>query len=227
MNWSLYLNFLAAMFAIVNPIGIWPVWSELTSDQTSKIRKRVAFLVILSSYFALLVFLFSGKFILEFFSIDLAVFKVAGGLLLLNTGMSMMKGSASQLTDRNEDGPSNMSIAKQRFRKIIVPIGIPALVGPGSITTVMLFSSKVGEATDYLWLAVIVFIAFFSLFIVFLSSRFFERKVDDIVFTIFTRLFGIMVVAIGMQFMLEGLGSVFPILLEGLSVLEKEGQMNQ
>lgn len=220
MNTHLYLNFLAAMMAIVNPIGIWPVWSQLTNDQASAIRNRVAFLVVLTSYVILLIFLFSGRYILEFFSIDLEIFKVAGGALLLNTGISMVRGTASQLTDRKENGTTNMSIAKQRFKKIVVPIGIPALAGPGSITTVIVFGTKATTTLDLVLLPAIVFIAFLALFIVFLNSLYLEKRVDDIVFTIFTRIFGIMVTAIAFQFMLEGLGQVFPGLVGNGSVLQ-------
>lgn len=220
MNTHLYLNFLAAMMAIVNPIGIWPIWSQLTNDQASAIRNRVAFLVVLTSYVILLLFLFSGRYILEFFSIDLQIFKVAGGILLLNTGISMVRGTASQLTDRKEDGTSNMSIAKQRFKKIVVPIGIPALAGPGSITTVIVFGTKASTTMDFIILPAVVFVSFLALFVVFLNSLYLERKVDDIVFTIFTRIFGIMVTAIALQFMLEGLGQVFPGLMGAGSVLE-------
>ena len=220
MNTHLYLNFLAAMMAIVNPIGIWPVWSQLTNDQASAIRNRVAFLVVLTSYVILLIFLFSGRYILEFFSIDLEIFKVAGGALLLNTGISMVRGTASQLTDRKENGTTNMSIAKQRFKKIVVPIGIPALAGPGSITTVIVFGTKATTTLDLVLLPAIVFIAFLALFIVFLNSLYLERRVDDIVFTIFTRIFGIMVTAIAFQFMLEGLVQVFPGLVGNGSVLQ-------
>ncbi len=220
MNTHLYLNFLAAMMAIVNPIGIWPVWSQLTNDQASAIRNRVAFLVVLTSYVILLIFLFSGRYILEFFSIDLEIFKVAGGALLLNTGISMVRGTASQLTDRKENGTTNMSIAKQRFKKIVVPIGIPALAGPGSITTVIVFGTKATTTLDLVLLPAIVFIAFLALFIVFLNSLYLEKRVDDIVFTIFTRIFGIMVTAIAFQFMLEGLVQVFPGLVGNGSVLQ-------
>ena len=220
MNTHLYMNFLAAMMAIVNPIGIWPIWSQLTNDQASAIRNRVAFLVVLTSYVILLIFLFSGRYILEFFSIDLQIFKVAGGILLLNTGISMVRGTASHLTDRKEYGNTNMSIAKQRFKKIVVPIGIPALAGPGSITTVIVFGTKASTTLDYIILPGVVFVAFLALFVVFLNSLYLERKVDDIVFIIFTRIFGIMVTAIALQFMLEGLGQIFPGLLGGGSVLD-------
>jgi multiple antibiotic resistance protein len=59
MDWNLYLNFFAAMFAIINPIGIWPLWSEMTDDvQRKKVRRDIALLIIFSSLLILLAFFF-------------------------------------------------------------------------------------------------------------------------------------------------------------------------
>ena len=221
MNWNFYLNFLAAMLAIVNPIGIWPIWSELTNDEASKIRKRVALMVIFTAYFILVIFLIGGKYLLQFFSIDLQVFKVAGGILLLYVGISMVRGSATQVRKSHIEGETTRALAKQRFREIIVPIGIPALAGPGSITTVIIFGNQAQSAIDYLFLSIVILIAFLALLLVFLSSSYLEKNVDDIVFTIFTRTFGIIVTAIAIQFIVEGLGEIFPVLMQGSSVLEQ------
>ena len=221
MNWNFYLNFLAAMLAIVNPIGIWPIWSELTNDEASKIRKRVALMVIFTAYFILVIFLIGGKYLLHFFSIDLQVFKVAGGILLLYVGISMVRGSATQVRKSHIEGETTKALAKQRFREIIVPIGIPALAGPGSITTVIIFGNQAQSAIDYLFLSIVILIAFLALLLVFLSSSYLEKNVDDIVFTIFTRTFGIIVTAIAIQFIVEGLAEIFPVLMQGSSVLEQ------
>lgn len=221
MNWDLYVNFLIAMVAIVNPIGIWPIWSELTSDASPKVRNRIAFLVLLSTLIILIVFLVSGKYLLQFFSIDLDVFKIAGGVLLLISGLSMVQGEASILTDRKEVG-DHYSLAKQRFRKIFVPVGIPLIAGPGSITTVLLYGSISQSAMDFAFLSIVVVIAFIFLLLIFLKSSFIEKHVDKMVFSVFTKVFGIIVVAIGVQFMVEGLGEVFPALMEGGSSLDEE-----
>ncbi len=224
MNWHLYMNFLAAMIAIVNPLGIWPVWSELTDDVTRrKIRRKIAIMVTLTSLFILMLFLLTGEYLLDFFSIDIPVFKVAGGLLLLYTGFEMIQGSATQLSNRDEDGDSDLDIAKQRFRKIIVPLAIPILAGPGSITTVVLYGTLAESLPDYLILALIVLISIFALWLVFVNSEFLEKKVDKTIFTVITRVFGIIVTAIAVQFILEGLGDVFPNWLDGTSILEKGG----
>ncbi len=222
MNWNFYLNFLAAMLAIVNPIGIWPIWSELTNDEASKIRKRVAIMVIFTAYFILVIFLIGGKYLLQFFSIDLQVFKVAGGILLLYVGISMVRGSATQVRKSHIEGETTKALAKQRFREIIVPMGIPALAGPGSITTVIVFGNQAQSAIDYLFLSIVILIAFLALLLVFLSSSYLEKNVDDIVFTIFTRTFGIIVTAIAIQFIVEGLGEIFPVLIQGSSVLDEK-----
>ena len=223
MNWNLYLNFFAAMFAIINPVGIWPVWSELTDDiKRKKVRKDIAVLVILTASVILLVFLLAGKYLLDFFSIDVPVFKIAGGILLLITGLSMVKGSATHLTDRHEDGTSDMDLAKKRFRKILVPLAIPFLAGPGSITTVILYGTKAANFIDFMILSGILLFALFILWIVFTNSEFLEKHVDDIVFTVFTRIFGVIVAAIAVQFIAEGLGDIFPAWLQGASQLHEQ-----
>lgn len=228
MNWNLYINFFAAMLAIVNPVGIWPLWSSMTKDYGPKrqVRRKIAWLVTITSFAVLVVFLVSGKYLLQFFSIDLEVFKIAGGVLLLYTGISMVQGTATQIQVEEEESGSFMEKAKQRFRKILVPLVIPALAGPGSITTVVLYSTNAESFVDYAALAGVLLIAFFVLYAVFTHSSLLENKVDDIVFTVFTRVFGIIVTAIAIQFVVEGLGEIFPNWLEGASALEEGSNSN-
>jgi multiple antibiotic resistance protein len=226
MNWDLFINFFAAMMAIVNPIGIWPMWSEMTRDESSKIRKRIALMMIGTTLIILITFLIAGKFLLEFFSIELAVFKISGGILLLVASLSMIKGQATSLRDRDEEGETDFLVAKKRFKKIFVPIGIPRLSGPGSITTVILFGTRAESFGEYFGLSVVVFVSFVILLLVFLQSKYLEKNVDNIVFTTFTRIFGIILAAIAVQFMVEGLGEVFPNWMEGTSVLETKSTKN-
>lgn len=210
MNWDLYINFFVALLAIINPLAIIPIWSELTSDTSNKVRLRVASLLILFSILALSAFLIGGEYILEFFGIDLVVFKIAGGVLLMTTGIKMIEGTNVKMPEKDDTEGSSLQIAKVRFRKIIVPMGIPILVGPGSITTVFLFGFGLDSLVDMGALVGILLICLITLFFGLISSYWFERKIDPIVFTAITRLFGIIVTAIAFQFILEGLGETFP-----------------
>lgn len=228
MNWSLILNFLAAMLAIVNPLGLVPIWQELTGDAKPEVRKKIAILVTLVSVAILLIFLNTGHYLLTFFSIDLAVFKIAGGILLLLTAISMIQGNASKLEERNEKADTSFELAKERFRKILVPLAVPMLCGPGSITTVLLYSFKAGSIMDYVGLSVILVLNFIALLAVMAYSYKIENRVDELFFVGFTRIFGVMVAAIAVQFMVEGLGEVFPNWLEGSSPIENNAiQDNQ
>ncbi|MFW5773100.1 MAG: MarC family protein [Tangfeifania sp.] len=210
MNWNLYVNFLIALLAIINPVAILPIWSELTSDKSNKVRIRVASLLIGFSIISLTTFLIAGKYILSFFGIDLVVFKVAGGILLMTTGIKMIEGTSVKMPENDDAEGTPLELAKVRFRKILVPMGIPILVGPGSITTVFLFGFGLESLVDIGALTIILVICLIALFFAFTSSYWIEKKIDPIVFTAITRLFGIIVTAIAFQFILEGLGEVFP-----------------
>lgn len=220
MNWTLVLNFLAAILAIVNPIGLIPIWKQMTGDASPKVRKRIALLVTASAFAILLVFLNVGEVLLQFFGIDVAVFKVAGGVLLLLTGISMVEGTATHLEKRDEKGDTAFELAKKRFRKVLVPITVPMLAGPGALTTVLLFSAKAGATLEYVALSVILLLAYILLMVVLAFSFKIENRVDDLFFMGFTRIFGVIVAAIAVQFIVEGVGDIFPVLTEGSSILK-------
>ena len=210
MNTDFLMNFTAAIVAIINPIGLIPIWKDLLGDTSRNVRNRVALMVIASSVAVLLIFLNLGRELLEFFQIDLLVFKVAGGILLLLTGLSMVNGHVSKLKDRKENGETSFQIAKQRFRKVLVPLAIPMLAGPGSITTVIIYGVRAQNFMDYLGLSLVLFVVLMILLLMLCNSHYIERKVDDLIFIVFTRVFGVIVVAIAMQFILEALINIFP-----------------
>lgn len=220
MDLNLILNFTIAMLAIVNPIGLIPIWTALTGDATNRVRTRIAGLATSTAVFVWLVFLFGSQYLLRFFSIDVPVFKIAGGILLFYTALSMIEGRATQLEERDEQGDTAFQVAKKRFRKVIVPLVVPMLAGPGSITTVILYGSRSEGFMNYVTLSVVALVAGFLLFVTFANSHYVEERTDSLIFTVFTRIFGIIVAAIAMQFILEGLGEVFPNWLEGSSTLD-------
>ncbi|WP_154853107.1 MarC family protein [Cyclobacterium xiamenense] len=220
MNSDLMLNFLLAMVAIVNPIGLIPIWYELTGDAQPKVRRRIAVMVVGTAFVILLVFVNVGIFILQFFAIDIEVFKIAGGLLLMLTAVSMVEGKASRLTGNQEEGQTDTELAARRFEKVLVPLTIPMLAGPGSLTTVLLYSAQSQELLDYLGKSLVLVVSYAFLFLVLIHSYLLEEKVNKLAFVAFTRIFGVIVAAIAIQFVVEGLGAVFPNWLEGGSAVE-------
>lgn len=216
------LNFLAAMLAIVNPIGLIPIWYEMTGDALPQVRKRIALMVTGSAFIILLLFLNLGDSILGFFNIDIQVFKIAGGFLLMLTAISMIEGQATKLEETEEKGDSALELAKRRFEKVLVPLTIPMLAGPGALTTVLLYSFRANGITEYASFSLVLLFSYFLLFLVLGYSYFVEKRVDNLIFVAFTRIFGLIVAAIAVQFIVEGLGEVFPQWMEGGSVIDKE-----
>lgn len=220
------MNFLVAIIAILNPLTILSMWSELTNDVKKRsVRLRTASMLIGFAFIVLGGFLIGGKYILNFFSIDLMVFKVAGGILLLNTGIKMVEGiNIKKKQDQDDDKDiSPLQLAKIRFRKIIVPMAIPIVVGPGSITTMFLFGVGISAWFDYAVLTVVLAVYLSILLAILVGSSWIEAHIDKIVFTAITRLLGIIVTAIAMQFILEGLGELFPNWLNSNSPIFNPG----
>jgi multiple antibiotic resistance protein len=224
METTLWLNFAIALFAITNPLGKVPVWTELTGDKSPPVRRRLAFLVTGTTLLILLPFLAFGKQVLNLFTIDLASFQIAGGILVLLTAISMVQGKETQLRDREDDGDDVRQSAKNRFKRILVPMTIPMMAGPGTITTVMLFSVKAKSLTEYGELGIVLVASLLLTYFTLLLSIRIEGHVDPLVYTVFTRIFGLLLAGIAIQLMVEGLGQVFPNWLEGQSTIDDDVQ---
>lgn len=220
MPWNLMINFSIALFAILNPIGKVPVWTELTGDETEAVRRRIALLTIITTAGILLPFLLVGKQVLVLFNIHLAAFRIGGGILVLLTAISMVKGTIIQFDRSDDEGDSVKEIARTRFRRILVPLAIPMLAGPGTITTVMVYGVKATSIVEYAGLSIVLATALLLVFVVLLLAHWLEKRSDTLIFEVITRIFGLLLAGIAIQLILEGLGEAFPAWLQGASDLQ-------
>jgi len=161
----------------------------------------------------MLLFLFAGTALLDFFGITLDAFRVAGGILLLLIGISTVTrdhaGAAKGLTVASEVGA--LSEAKSVYRQIVVPFAMPLLVGPGVIANLILYASEAWQmrSATLSWglVGVTVGISFLT-FAILLSGRFLRRLLGDVGLSIATRILGLLVASIGVQFVIAGLTNV-------------------
>jgi len=146
-------NVLLAMIAIVNPLGKIPIWVEASEGCDRPVRSRLALLVTGTATLLLLAFLFFGQAILDFLGLDIPSFRVGGGIIILLIGIDMLRGRAVDVdTSRQVKGDDALDQAKARFRDIVVPVAVPLLAGPGSITTVLLFGIRAEDWSQRLML---------------------------------------------------------------------------
>lgn len=212
MEWDLISNFTTAMIAIVNPVEKIPLWVEASKGGKTKFQWRLAALIILSSLIILLVFLLLGRQLLQQLKLDLASFKIGGGLILLQFGFKMLKGDAVRIRnggsiENNKD--INTEVIK-RYQQVFIPIGVPVIAGPGAITTVIIYGSQSTTWLTSAGLSLALVAVLALLFLTLITGPMIERLTGEMPLKLASRVFGMILIAIAVQFMVEGLTTAFP-----------------
>jgi multiple antibiotic resistance protein len=204
-----YFKFLTALIALLNPIGAVPIFINLTEQQTDVQRRRTARIAAITVAAVLVVSAFTGNLLLGFFGISIGAFRVAGGLLILLMALAMLQAKPSPVRHTAEE----LQDSAQRENIAVVPLGIPLLAGPGAISTVILYASHGrGVLEDVLLTAAILFTAV----LVWLCLRlapYLARFLGRTGINVFTRIMGLIMASIGVEFMATGLATLFPHLL--------------
>ncbi len=205
---SEYLKFFAALLAIVNPVGAIPIFINMTVDQEEGVRNKNGIMASISMAIILVVVLFSGEAILRFFGISVGSFRVGGGILILLMAISMLHAKMSQVKQTAEEELDSA----ERDSVAVVPLGTPLLAGPGAISTVILYAQRYTSVSHYLYLlAVIVLLAGLTA-LSFRLAPTIARLLGKTGINVVTRLMGLIMAAVGVEFIANGLKQLFPVL---------------
>ncbi len=207
-EWTEHAKFIAALLAIVNPIGAIPIFLNLTADQSTTERRRTGTMAAVSTGMVLGVTLVIGEALLGFFGISIASFRVGGGILILLMSISMMQASVSPVKQTEEEA---RDIA-ERDTVAVVPLAIPILAGPGAMSTVILYAQRLPSLKHYLILSAEIAIVTISIWISFRAAYFIASLLGKTGINIITRIMGLIMAAIGVEFIASGLKLLFPIL---------------
>ena len=191
---------IVGMFVIVNPLTTAFVFASLTTDATEAERQQIAWRAVLTSTIMLLSFALLGSVIFQLFGITLAAFRIAGGLILFGIAMGMLKKSEAPDHDKRDVEPAG-KIAEDIS---IVPLAIPFISGPGAIATAMILTS---EAPDP-WYATVVFVAVLlttgACYFTMIYSRHVIRWLGESGRRVLTKIFGLILAVIAVQFVING-----------------------
>ncbi len=201
---------LISLLAIVNPMGAVPNYVALTSDYTLKEKKRVIKKAVAVALIVLIVFGLLGQFIFDFLNITVPGFRVAGGVVLFIIAMDMVQGKTPGSKLNKKEKAENL----EKDQVGVIPLGVPLLAGPGSITTVMIAVSDSGE--NFLVSALVVsgcitVVMIFAYLVLRNSDKIFKR-LGRTGTKIFSRIMGLLLAAIAIQFIADGIKGLFPIL---------------
>jgi MarC family membrane protein len=199
-------HYLLGLLAVANNIAAIPLYLALVEGLTRREHLKLCNIATLTSFLTMVISMFTGIAILNFFEISLPAFRIAGGLLLLRTGISMMG------ADREK---SESAIESRNFSKIIstavIPIAIPLTTGPGTISTIILFASTITHnMIKHLLLFAAILIMTVVIWLSFRYAPIIEKVFGSTGLGVLTKIFGLITLALGVQFILTGISNAFP-----------------
>ncbi len=197
---EIFLLVFTPLFVILNPLGAVPAFLSLT-EAFKRSRIRIAAKVALTALAVLVFFAITGMQLFKFLGITIPAFRIAGGLILLRVAFEMIKGETRTLhsSHYSEDDIS------------VMPLAIPLIAGPGAITTiVVLMNDHPGQQFEvFAALLCVIVLTFFIL----ASSKWILRVIKERGLRVLIRLFGIILTATSVQFILTGIRDSMPFLL--------------
>lgn len=202
---SLLLASFSSIFSIANPIAAMPVFISLTKEDTNEFRALQARKASTYMFIVLVVFLLAGTYILSFFGISLPGIRIAGGLMIIKSAYSMLspQESGRKLTVRDR------AEAMDKDDISFSPLAMPLLSGPGSIAVVIGLASQAGSPMDYLIITLAIALVALSSFLILRFSPWAVRYIGGTGMNVMTRMMGFIALAIGVQFIINGVSNFF------------------
>jgi multiple antibiotic resistance protein len=194
---------LSSIFFLVDPFAAIPSFLAITASMDPVRRKRMAKKGAVTCFIVLTTFALAGQYIFEMFGIKLPAFEVAGGLILLLIGLDMLEAKRSPTQEAH--GDTEEAAAKEDAG--IVPLGIPMLAGPGAISSVMVLVGQVPSIWHWEMGAILGSIAVTCLisYWVLAGAGRVRSVMGETGIRILVRIMGLLLVALAMQFFVNGL----------------------
>ena len=203
---------LITLLAIVNPLAIVPFFIHYTQGCTHLQRRRTAWVSAFSAFMVIAVCALLGLQLLAFFGISIASFQVGGGMLLLMSSMSMLNAQPAESKTNSDEIRATEVKASLGASIAVVPLTIPLLTGPATMSTVVIFA----ERTQHIWeLAILVgygVVIGLATGVTFSLAEPIARVLGKTGINVMTRLMGLILAALAVEVMSDGLGTLFPVL---------------
>lgn len=193
-----------SLLAIVNPLSAVPLYVTATSDLNKAQRASTLRVAVATGIISLVAFGLAGTYILRFFGITTYAFRIAGGLIFLGIGSDMLKARRS----RDRTTRTEQEEAEQKSDVGIIPLGIPTLAGPGSITTVITLTAQATSRMELIGLYGAIVAVMIVAWMVLAVAPFIVKRVGRTGMNVMTRLMGLLIMVIGVQFIIEGVRTV-------------------
>jgi multiple antibiotic resistance protein len=206
IDWDYLFKIGLALFAIVNPIGSVPIFISATQGWSAEDRERTARTVMVTVFLVLVSSIFFGERILDFFGISIPSFQVGGGILLMLIAISMLQGKASHVRQTPEEAQE----VADREAIAVVPLSIPLLAGPGAISSMIIAAQQTGSFWGHASLVLPVTVVCLLIWTALRLSVNIAHRLGTIGINIVTRLMGLILAAMAVEFIANGIHGLFP-----------------
>ncbi len=198
-----FFSAFSALFAIIDPFAAIPIFLSLTNRYSEAERAHVVKKAMIVACGTLIIFALSGEGIFRLFGISIPAFRIAGGILLLKLGVEQLNAQRERVKVEEE----NESYAREDIS--IFPIATPLLAGPGAISTVVLQASQASSWTATVFFVLAIVLVFVLSYFLLKSAPYLFQVLGQTGLNLLTRIMGIILTAIAVQFIIDGLLSVW------------------
>lgn len=194
----------SSLFVIVDPLAAVPAFIAMTPSNTPEQRMRMARLAALVMAGVLLAFAFAGKWIFRFLGITMPAFEIAASIVLLLVSLDMLRAQRSRVVETREETDAGI----EKLDISVTPLAIPMLSGPGAISTVILLQNQAQNLPQSIALCVSILLVSAATYLILRISARGMQWLSPIVLNIAIRIMGLLLAAVAVQFMINGLLAV-------------------
>ena len=199
---DLFIYLFVALFSVLNPIGTVPIFVGLTQDDSKQERSRISLWTSINVFLILIISFFLGKYVLLFFGISIDSLRIAGGLIIVGSGFSLLSGKFNKKRGINKKIENE---AQKRNDIALTPLAMPMLAGPGSISLLIAFYQEHNSTNELIIASLAIVAIAIAIFIILRSAHYLAQILGASGIVAISRIVGFIVVAIGIQYIVSAL----------------------
>ncbi len=202
---ELFIYLFAALFSVLNPIGTVPIFVGLTQHDDKKERSRISLWTAIDVFIILVISYFIGQYVLTFFGISIDALRIAGGLIIVSSGFSLLTGKFSKKRGINKKVESEI---QHRNDIALTPLAIPMLAGPGSMSLLIAFYQEHHEPMEILSATLAILAVSIVIFLILKSAHYLAKILGASGIVAISRIVGFIVIAIGIQYIVSSIVNI-------------------
>jgi MarC family membrane protein len=202
---DLFIYLFAALFSVINPIGTVPIFVGLTHGDSKQECSRISLWTAINVFTILIISFFAGQYVLSFFGISIDSLRIAGGLIIVSSGFSLLSGKFNKKRGINKKIETE---AQQRNDIALTPLAIPMLAGPGSISLLIAFYQEHNSTNELIIASLAIFAIAAVIFIILRSAHYLAKILGASGIVAISRIVGFIVIAIGIQYIISAITNI-------------------